>query len=161
MWHRDSCSLSQGAGDVKYHLGTCVQRINHATNKEIKIAIVANPSHLEGKRGIVIRGCGLLCLPPPIACDPVVQGKTRAEQFYNEDSEVGGHSSLDTFSSLSSLPRASIPCPFSFMVMLRSQVREWSMRHSTCLISRTIPPTGPSTWLSIIRSVGVACLVWM
>ena len=25
----------------------------------------------------------------PIAVDPVVQGKTRAEQFYNGDSEVG------------------------------------------------------------------------
>jgi 2-oxoglutarate dehydrogenase E1 component len=38
------------------------------TNKNIKIAVVANPSHLE-------------------AVDPVVQGKTRAEQFYRGDTE--------------------------------------------------------------------------
>lgn len=47
-------SLSQGSGDVKYHLGSCVTRLNHATNKEIKIAIVANPSHLEGEGASVL-----------------------------------------------------------------------------------------------------------
>lgn len=34
---------------MKYHLGMSRQRINHATEKEITISIVANPSHLEGK----------------------------------------------------------------------------------------------------------------
>lgn len=58
----------QGSGDVKYHLGTYQERLNRVTNKNIRLAIVANPSHLE-------------------ACDPVVQGKTRAEQFYHGDSE--------------------------------------------------------------------------
>ena len=43
-------------------------RLNRVTNKNIKIAVVANPSHLE-------------------AVDPVVQGKTRAEQFYRGDTE--------------------------------------------------------------------------
>jgi 2-oxoglutarate dehydrogenase E1 component len=38
------------------------------TNKNIRLAVVANPSHLE-------------------AVDPVVQGKTRAEQFYRGDGE--------------------------------------------------------------------------
>lgn len=38
------------------------------TNKNIRLAVVANPSHLE-------------------AVDPVVQGKTRAEQFYRGDQE--------------------------------------------------------------------------
>lgn len=42
--------------------------MNRVTNKNIRIAVVANPSHLE-------------------AVDPVVQGKTRAEQFYRGDSE--------------------------------------------------------------------------
>ena len=43
-------------------------RLNHITKKDIQIAIVANPSHLE-------------------AVDPVVQGKVRAEQFYRGDTE--------------------------------------------------------------------------
>jgi len=42
--------------------------LNRATNKNVRLAVVANPSHLE-------------------AVDPVVQGKTRAEQFYRGDGE--------------------------------------------------------------------------
>lgn len=53
---------------MKYHLGTYIERLNRVTNKNIRLAVVANPSHLE-------------------ACDPVVQGKTRAEQFYRGDGE--------------------------------------------------------------------------
>lgn len=68
-------TFSQGSGDVKYHLGTYQERLNRATNKNIRLAIVANPSHLE-------------------AVDPVVQGKTRAEQFYHGDSEGNKVSSL-------------------------------------------------------------------
>ena len=34
---------------MKYHLGMSRKRINHATDKDITISIVANPSHLEGK----------------------------------------------------------------------------------------------------------------
>lgn len=58
----------QGSGDVKYHLGTYIERLNRVTNKNIRLAVCANPSHLE-------------------AVDPVVQGKTRAEQFYRGDGE--------------------------------------------------------------------------
>jgi len=58
----------EGSGDVKYHLGMSHQRINHPTNKIINLSLVANPSHLE-------------------AVDPVVQGKTKAEQFYRNDTE--------------------------------------------------------------------------
>ena len=58
----------EGSGDVKYHLGMSHERLNRVTNKNIKLAVVANPSHLE-------------------ACDPVVQGKTRAEQFYRGDTQ--------------------------------------------------------------------------
>ncbi|CAK1604059.1 unnamed protein product [Parnassius mnemosyne] len=57
-----------GSGDVKYHLGTYIERLNRVTNKNIRMAVCANPSHLE-------------------AVDPVVQGKTRAEQFYRGDNE--------------------------------------------------------------------------
>lgn len=53
---------------MKYHLGTYIERLNRVTNKNIRLAVVANPSHLE-------------------AADPIVQGKTRAEQFYRGDSE--------------------------------------------------------------------------
>ena len=60
------CSGDEGSGDVKYHLGMSHQRINHPTNKTINLSLVANPSHLE-------------------AVDPVVQGKTKAEQFYRDD----------------------------------------------------------------------------
>lgn len=62
------CFYTQGSGDVKYHLGTYVERLNRVTNKNVRIALVANPSHLE-------------------AVNPIVMGKTRAEQFYKGDSE--------------------------------------------------------------------------
>ncbi|KAG4079658.1 hypothetical protein HA402_010438 [Bradysia odoriphaga] len=57
-----------GSGDVKYHLGTFIERINRVSSKPIRLAIVANPSHLE-------------------AVNPVVQGRTKAEQFYSGDKE--------------------------------------------------------------------------
>lgn len=56
----------QGSGDVKYHLGMYHRRINRVTDRNITLSLVANPSHLE-------------------AVDPVVQGKTKAEQFYCGD----------------------------------------------------------------------------
>ncbi|XP_010180414.1 PREDICTED: 2-oxoglutarate dehydrogenase, mitochondrial-like, partial [Mesitornis unicolor] len=60
--------LHQGSGDVKYHLGMYHRRINRVTDRNITLSLVANPSHLE-------------------AADPVVQGKTKAEQFYCGDTE--------------------------------------------------------------------------
>ena len=38
----------EGMGDVKYHLGTTSEVVNHFTGKNITISLVANPSHLEG-----------------------------------------------------------------------------------------------------------------
>ena len=38
----------EGMGDVKYHLGTTMTNVNHFSEKEITISLVANPSHLEG-----------------------------------------------------------------------------------------------------------------
>ncbi|XP_016288226.1 2-oxoglutarate dehydrogenase-like, mitochondrial isoform X2 [Monodelphis domestica] len=61
-------AADEGSGDVKYHLGMYHERINRATNRNITLSLVANPSHLE-------------------AVDPVVQGKTKAEQFYRGDTE--------------------------------------------------------------------------
>eukprot|EP00063_Salmo_salar_P020803 XP_013995638.1 PREDICTED: 2-oxoglutarate dehydrogenase, mitochondrial-like [Salmo salar] len=61
-------SLYQGSGDVKYHLGMWHRRINRVTDRNITLSLMANPSHLE-------------------AVDPVVQGKTKAEQFYCGDTE--------------------------------------------------------------------------
>ncbi|XP_050306619.1 2-oxoglutarate dehydrogenase complex component E1 isoform X3 [Anthonomus grandis grandis] len=61
-------AADDGSGDVKYHLGTYIERLNRVTNKNIRLAVVANPSHLE-------------------TVDPVVEGKTRAEQFYRGDGE--------------------------------------------------------------------------
>ncbi len=38
----------EGSGDVKYHLGVCIERLNRQSQKHVRIAVVANPSHLEG-----------------------------------------------------------------------------------------------------------------
>jgi len=61
-------AADEGSGDVKYHLGTYIERLNRATNKNIRLSVVANPSHLE-------------------AANPIVEGKVRAEQFYRGDTE--------------------------------------------------------------------------
>ncbi|XP_043844023.1 2-oxoglutarate dehydrogenase-like, mitochondrial [Dromiciops gliroides] len=61
-------AADEGSGDVKYHLGMYHERINRVTNRNITLSLVANPSHLE-------------------AVNPVVQGKTKAEQFYRGDTE--------------------------------------------------------------------------
>ncbi|BFZ17509.1 hypothetical protein BsWGS_20554 [Bradybaena similaris] len=61
-------AADEGSGDVKYHLGMSHERLNRVTNKNIKIAVVANPSHLE-------------------AVNPVVEGKARAEMFYRGDTD--------------------------------------------------------------------------
>uniref|UniRef100_A0A672I5R1 2-oxoglutarate dehydrogenase complex component E1 n=1 Tax=Salarias fasciatus TaxID=181472 RepID=A0A672I5R1_SALFA len=61
-------AADEGSGDVKYHLGMYHKRMNRVTDRPITLSLVANPSHLE-------------------AVDPVVQGKTKAEQFYLGDSE--------------------------------------------------------------------------
>ncbi|KAL7889948.1 hypothetical protein AOLI_G00022060 [Acnodon oligacanthus] len=61
-------AADEGSGDVKYHLGMYHERINRETDKNITLSLMANPSHLE-------------------AVDPVVQGKTKAEQFYRGDTE--------------------------------------------------------------------------
>lgn len=53
---------------MKYHLGTYQKRFNPVSKKDIMMSLMANPSHLE-------------------AVDPVVQGKTKAEQFYCDDTE--------------------------------------------------------------------------
>lgn len=49
-----------GSGDAKYHLGTTYKRTYADTGKEIKITLLANPSHLE-------------------TVNPVVSGRVRAE----------------------------------------------------------------------------------
>jgi 2-oxoglutarate dehydrogenase E1 component len=55
-----------GSGDVKYHLGMSTKRHIPFNNKTVDLSLVANPSHLE-------------CV------NPVVEGKTRAKQFYAGD----------------------------------------------------------------------------
>uniref|UniRef100_A0A674P6V9 2-oxoglutarate dehydrogenase complex component E1 n=1 Tax=Takifugu rubripes TaxID=31033 RepID=A0A674P6V9_TAKRU len=61
-------AADEGSGDVKYHLGMYHRWLNRVSNKYITMSLMANPSHLE-------------------AVDPVVQGKTKAEQFYSGDAE--------------------------------------------------------------------------
>uniref|UniRef100_A0A7N6FE69 2-oxoglutarate dehydrogenase complex component E1 n=1 Tax=Anabas testudineus TaxID=64144 RepID=A0A7N6FE69_ANATE len=61
-------AADEGSGDVKYHLGMYHKRMNRVSDREIMMSLMANPSHLE-------------------AVDPVVQGKTKAEQFYCGDTQ--------------------------------------------------------------------------
>ncbi|ESO88985.1 hypothetical protein LOTGIDRAFT_228933 [Lottia gigantea] len=61
-------AADEGSGDVKYHLGMCHERVNRVNNKTIKLAVVANPSHLE-------------------AVNSVVMGKVRSEQQKRGDRE--------------------------------------------------------------------------
>ncbi|KAH7106211.1 2-oxoglutarate dehydrogenase complex E1 component mitochondrial precursor [Auriculariales sp. MPI-PUGE-AT-0066] len=56
---------TDGGGDVKYHLGANYVRPT-PSGKRVALSLVANPSHLE-------------------AANPVVLGKTRAIQHWNED----------------------------------------------------------------------------
>ncbi|KAI9889658.1 MAG: 2-oxoglutarate dehydrogenase E1 component [Vezdaea aestivalis] len=58
----------EGSGDVKYHLGMNFERPT-PSGKRVQLSLVANPSHLEAE-------------------DPVVLGKTRAIQHYNDDEKA-------------------------------------------------------------------------
>jgi 2-oxoglutarate dehydrogenase E1 component len=60
----------EGSGDVKYHLGMNFERPT-PSGKRVQLSLVANPSHLEAE-------------------DPVVLGKTRAIQHYNNDEQEYG-----------------------------------------------------------------------
>lgn len=71
-------AADEGSGDVKYHLGMYHRRINRVTDRNITLSLVANPSHLE-------------------AADPVVMGKTKAEQFYCGDTEGKKGSRLSAY----------------------------------------------------------------
>ena len=53
----------EGAGDVKYHLGTTLKRTYGEEKKPITLTLLANPSHLE-------------------TVNPVVMGRCRAEQHF-------------------------------------------------------------------------------
>ena len=39
-------AADEGSGDVKYHLGTYIERLNRATNKNIRLSVVANPRYM-------------------------------------------------------------------------------------------------------------------
>ncbi len=68
--HTKSNSSWGIAGDVKYHLGSSMDR-TYPDGRKIHLSLVANPSHLE-------------CV------DPVVLGKARAKQYYcgNKDDDT-------------------------------------------------------------------------
>lgn len=61
-------TAEEGSGDVKYHLGMNFERPT-PSGKRVQLSLVANPSHLEAE-------------------DPVVLGKTRAIQHYNNDEKT-------------------------------------------------------------------------
>ena len=39
-------AADEGYGDVKYHLGTYIERLNRAPNKNIRLSVVANPRYI-------------------------------------------------------------------------------------------------------------------
>ena len=61
----DANKDDSGGGDVKYHLGANYVRPT-PSGKKVSLSLVANPSHLEAE-------------------DPVVLGKTRAIQHFEDD----------------------------------------------------------------------------
>ena len=65
--HTNSSQEWGRAGDVKYHLGSSMDR-TYPDGRKIHLSLLANPSHLE-------------CV------NPVVIGKARAKQFYCVDTE--------------------------------------------------------------------------
>ncbi|CAM9154642.1 unnamed protein product [Chrysoparadoxa australica] len=70
----DRGSEWDNSGDVKYHLGTSMDR-TYPDGRRVHLSLVANPSHLE-------------------ACNPVVAGKTRAAQFYMADTEESKYKAM-------------------------------------------------------------------
>ena len=54
---------NQGSGDVKYHLGTSFNRRYNKHNCDVRMTLMANPSHLE-------------------AVNPCVAGRARAHQHF-------------------------------------------------------------------------------
>lgn len=61
-------ATDSGSGDVKYHLGLQITRLNRVSQKNVRYTLVANPSHLE-------------------FVNPVVLGKARAEMDERGDAE--------------------------------------------------------------------------
>ena len=59
---------NQGSGDVKYHLGTSFIRRYNKHNCDVRMTLMANPSHLE-------------------AVNPCVAGRCRAQQHFLGGSE--------------------------------------------------------------------------
>ena len=94
-------AADEGSGDVKYHLGTYIERLNRNTNKNIRLAVVANPSHLEAVDPVVqvcfiselvSRDMGNLVRPIRgykfyVSSLFILKGKVRAEQFYRGDAD--------------------------------------------------------------------------
>lgn len=74
------------SGDVKYHMGFSCTRTTRA-GKEVKMTLVANPSHLE-------------------AVNPVVLGKTRSKQEYEGNWNKKATMALNLFKN------KNIMCPF-------------------------------------------------
>lgn len=61
-------ATDSGSGDVKYHLGLQITRLNRVSQKNVRYTLVANPSHLE-------------------FVNPVVLGKARAEMEERGDTK--------------------------------------------------------------------------
>ena len=113
-------AADEGSGDVKYHLGTYIERLNRATNKNIRLSVVANPSHLE-------------------AANPIVEGKVGYIVFEMLDSFLFARSGLSNF-TVGTL-RARRPCHCCSMEMPPSQGKVWSMRPWACLSFLTTLPS--------------------
>ena len=98
------------------------ETINHASKELINVSLCANPSHLE-------------------AVDPVVVGKTKAEQFYRNDED--GNFLITYVIQFSILLKVPLLSQFYFTETPRSPDRELSTRHFTyltCLFTQLVAP---------------------
>lgn len=117
-------ATDDGSGDVKYHLGTYIERLNRVTNKNIRLAVVANPSHLGTSKihSIIFKGakfCGK-CLIFFFNIQRLAIPSSRAKLKLNN--------------STAGTMRERRSCLCFFTVMLLSVVKELYLRPSTCRI---------------------------
>ena len=123
------------------------RRINHLTNKEVELSVVANPSHLE-------------------AVNPVVCGKVRATQFFDDDEarkKVRGILKCEIFLLafiLNLIPHVNFDIVkysnfrrwrYYFMEMLRTADRASCTKPCILVIFQVTQPEGLFTSLSTTR----------
>ena len=127
-------ATDDGSGDVKYHLGTSVDRETRS-GKTVHLSLAANPSHLE-------------------TVNPVVAGKTRAVQRDHAKGSGKGASqdAVEEIGYASAMPVVrSRPISAPFMTPTNCfslSLKLWRLRGRCCTATRRLPGRAwcTSTW---------------